>query len=324
MPYNSLIDRTDAGALIPEDVSREIIQSVPENSAVLSLARRLPNMTRAQRRMPVLSMFPSGYFVNGDTGVKQTTNVDWANKYIDAEEIAVIVPIPESVLDDVDYDIWGEVKPLLLGEFGRIIDLAVLFGTNAPASWPTDVLAAAVAAGNSYNSGSDANKDLYDEILGDAGVLALIEADGFAVSGHVAAMSMKGKLRGLREKVYNGSTMVAAGAPLFVRSMQEGGAYTLDGETIVFPKNGGFDAAQAWMISGDWNQLVYSIRQDMTYKLLTEAVIQDAGGNIIYNLAQQDMVALRCVMRLGWQVPNPINRMQETEASRYPFGALLP
>jgi len=36
------------------------------------------------------------------------------------------------------------------------------------------------------------------------------------------------------------------------------------------------------------------------------------------------MVALRAVMRLGWQVPNPINRLQTTEADRYPFAVLIP
>jgi hypothetical protein len=44
----------------------------------------------------------------------------------------------------------------------------------------------------------------------------------------------------------------------------------------------------------------------------------------VYNLAQQDMVALRAVMRIGWQVPNPINRVEETEANRYPFALLIP
>ena len=29
MPYDSLIDRSDVGALIPEDVSRTIIQGLP-------------------------------------------------------------------------------------------------------------------------------------------------------------------------------------------------------------------------------------------------------------------------------------------------------
>ena len=34
--------------------------------------------------------------------------------------IAVIAPIPEAVLDDVDYDIWGEIRPLIEEEFGRL------------------------------------------------------------------------------------------------------------------------------------------------------------------------------------------------------------
>ena len=61
--------------------------------------------------MPVLDMLPMAYFVNGDNGAKKTTKQAWDKKFITAEEIAVIVPIPEAVLDDAEYDIWAEVKP---------------------------------------------------------------------------------------------------------------------------------------------------------------------------------------------------------------------
>jgi HK97 family phage major capsid protein len=100
----AVIDRTGAAALIPEDASAEIIQGVPSDSAVLQLARRLPNMSRKQTRLPVLATLPTAYFVNGDTGLKQTSSVSWENVYLNAEELAVIVPIPEAVLDDNDYD----------------------------------------------------------------------------------------------------------------------------------------------------------------------------------------------------------------------------
>ena len=313
MPYNSVVSRTDAAALIPEEVSREIIQGVTEQSVVMQMARRLANMSRKQLRMPVLSLFPTGYFVNGDTGLKQTSEVNWANKYINAEEIAVIAPIPEAVLGDVDYDIWGEIRPLIEAEFGRLFDAAVLFGDNAPSAWPTDILAGAVAASNSVTLGTGA--DLYEDLWMESGVIAAIEADGFMSNGAVGAIAMRAKLRGVRD---------ADGQPIFTKSMQEASSYMLDGEPMYFPRNGCWDSAQAWMIAGDWSQLVYSLRQDITYKILDQAVITDAAGNIVYNLPQQDMVALRAVMRIGWQVPNPINRVQETEASRYPFAALIP
>ena len=36
------------------------------------------------------------------------------------------------------------------------------------------------------------------------------------------------------------------------------------------------------------------------------------------------MIAIRAVMRLGWALPNPVNRVNATEATRYPFAILLP
>lgn len=324
--YNSLTNRTDAQSLIPEDVAREIIQGVPQASSIMQLARRLPDMSRNQRRLPVLSSLITAYFVTGDTGLKQTSEAAWSNKYINAEELAVIVPVPEAVLDDVDYDLWAEIRPRISEAFGLAFDQAVLLGTNAPSDWPDDLLTGATAASQTvdYSTQVAAGDDVYDMIMGEGGTIALVEADGFNVNGHISALVMRSRLRGLRAQVYDGSSTVAGGAPLFMRTMQDGAMYELDGSPVFFPTNGSMDATQALMFSGDWNQLVYSMRQDITFKILTEAVIQDGSGNIVYNLAQQDMVALRAVMRLGWQLPNPINRVQPTEASRYPFAVLVP
>ena len=308
-----MIDRNGASALMPEDVSREIIQGVPKYSSVMQLATKAPNMSRKQKRLPVLSTLPVAYFVNGDIGLKQTSEQAWGNKHLDAEELAVIIPIPEAVLDDADYDIWAEVKPRIMEAFGIAFDGAVMFGVNAPAAWPVDILTAALAAGNVVALGQGA--DLYDDLLGANGVISLIEADGYMATGHVGHMSMRGRYRGLRD---------ANGQPLFKNSMQDNTRYELDGAPLIFPQNGAFNPALALQFSGDFKQIIYAIRQDITYKLLTEAVIQDNAGQIVYNLAQQDMVALRAVMRLAWQVPNPINRLQPNAALRYPVGVLIP
>ena len=311
--YDNIITRTGAAALIPEAVSREIIQSVPEQSAVMRFGRRLPNMTTAQLRMPVLTGLITAGFVDGDTGLKPTSNLAWDNKYINAAELACIVPIPEKVLDDVGYDVWAEVRPRIIEAMGKAFDQAVLYGTNAPADWPDGLVPEAIAAGQGVTLG--ANGDLYDDIMGEGGVLAKVEEDGFMVTGHIAAMSLRAKLRGLRD---------LQGQPLFMRTMQAATDYELDGVPVEFPKNGAVDPAEALLVSGDFTQLVYAIRQDVTYKVLTEAVIMDASKTIVYNLPQQDMVALRVVMRLGWQVPNPLNNMNTDAGTRYPFAVLLP
>ncbi len=322
MPYNDVISRTDAAALIPEETSAVLLQEIAASNPLLSMARRLPNMSRAQTRMPVMTALALAYFVSGDTGLKQTTELTWGNKYLDAEELAVIVPIPQAVLDDVGYDIWGQVRPELVRAFNKAIAQAVLYGTNIPATWTTNlgaagVVAAATAAGHVVSAAGFT--DLYEALLGESaagagdGVLSLIEADGFMANGHLAHVSMRGRLRNVRD---------ANGQPIFQQSMQAAGQYVLDGAPIQFPLDGSMVAGSSLLIAGDWTQLVYAMRQDMTYRMLTEAVITDAGGNIVYNLPQQDMVALRATMRIAVALPNPINAMNETDATRFPFSVL--
>lgn len=307
----SLIDRSGAESLISVQEANEIIQGVVTQSAVLQRGRKLANMTARQYKMPVLDMLPIAYFVNGDTGQKQTTKQAWDKKFIVAEEIAVIVPVPEAVLDDADYDIWGEVRPRIVEAFGKKIDGAVLFGTDKPSSWRNDIVATATAANAVVTLGSSDN--LYDKIMGEDGSIALVENSGYFVNGHMADISMRAKLRGLKN---------TNGDPLFKSDMQSNTTYSLDGSPMNFPNNGSFDKSKALMISGDFSQLVYSIRQDITFKLFTEGVVQNTDGSIAYNLMQNDMVALRAVMRLGWEIPNPINSVQENKTKRCPFSVL--
>ena len=322
MAYTDLINSTDADPLIPQETSREILTNLEDNFWLLNMARRLPPLSSAQVRMPVISALATAYFVSGDAGLKQTTGVAWENKYVDAEEIAAIVPIPISVLDDAEYDIWAEVRPQLEAAFSKTIAAAVLYGTNIPATWTTNLGAAglvAVATAASQVTDIPDFTDVYEAILGESadkasdGLLMLLEEDGFMATGHVGHISMRGRLRNVRD---------TNGLPIFTGMPQDPTRYALDGTPINFPLDGSIDEDEALLIAGDWTKLVYAIRQDMTFSLSTEGVITDAGGNIVYNLFQQDMVALRAVMRLGFALPNPINQMEETAASRCPFSIL--
>lgn len=307
----NVIDRSGAESLIPTQEANEIIQGTITQSAVLSRGRKLANMTSRQYKMPVLDMLPIAYFVNGDTGQKKTTKQAWDKKFITAEEIAVIVPIPEAVLDDAEYDIWAEVKPRVTEAFGKVIDGAILFDVDKPLTWRDGVVTTATKAQSVVTLGASDN--LYDKIMAEEGVIAKVEDSGYFVNGHMADISMRAKLRGLKD---------ADGNPIFKSDMQGATSYSLDGSPMNFPNNGAFDKSKALMISGDFSQLVYSIRQDITFKLFTEGVVQNTDGTIAYNLMQNDMVALRAVMRLGWEIPNPINALKTDKTKRCPFSIL--
>lgn len=307
---SAIINRERAEALIREQIVNTIFQDAPKGSAFMSMARKLPNMTSKQTRIPVLDMLPVAYWVNGDTGMKQTSKQAWEDVYLTAGELAVIVPIPEAVIDDADFDIIGEVTPRVNEAIGARVDSAIFFGTNRPAEWQNDIVTMARQAGNNVSGGVT-----YDTLLGEGGVISKVEESGHMVTGAVASMAMRGKLRGLRTE---------DGHPLFKSDMQGSTQYSLDGAPLHFPQNGAFDATVAQLIVGDWSQAVYAIRQDVTVKILDQGVIQDpTTKEIVYNLAQQDMIAIRVVFRMGWALPNPATALNSNRLL-VPFAYLEP
>jgi HK97 family phage major capsid protein len=309
VPYNNLTSRTDVQALIPERVSQAMMTNLTAQSAALGLSTRIPVATN-QTRFPILSALPTAYFVSGDTGLKQTTEVNWANKYLNIEELAAIVPIPEAVLDDLAFDMWGSVQPLLENAIVRALDAAILFGTNKPASWPAALVPAAATATNTVTRNSSAANGGVAQDFNLA--FGKVEADGFSVNGIASRTTMKSILRGARDTT--GQALLDVGNGVVM------------GEAVRWVASGLWPAdtsGNAEAIVGDWNQSIVGIRQDFTYKVLDQGVITDNTGAIVYNLPQQDMIAVRVVFRVGWQVANTINYEGANDSTQYPFATLL-
>lgn len=308
-----IVDRQAAEALIQEQLIDTIQQDTPKQSVFMQLARKLPNMTSKQTRVPVLDMLPMAYWVNGDNGFKQTSEQAWDNVFLTAEELAVIVPVPEAVIDDASFDIMGEIQPRVVEAIGQRVDSAIIFGVNRPAGWPADIITRARQAGNNVAPGS--GTDYYNLIMGENGLIDRVEKSGRMVTGAVSAMGMRAKLRSIRTD---------SGQPIFKSDMQGSTQYALDGAPMYFPQNGSFDTSVAQLVVGDWSQAVYAIRQDITVKILDQGVIQNpTTKEIQYNLAQQDMIALRVVFRMGWALPNPATRMDGDRVT-CPFAYLEP
>lgn len=313
MAFNNISSRTDLAGMIPEEFVRDaMLPDLQTASAAMALFRNIP-VSHAQQRFPILSALPIAYFVNGDTGQKQTTELAWANKYMNIEEIAVIVPIPDAVVEDIGFDIWGTAKPLLVDAISRTLDAAIFFGVNKPSSWPSDLATAAAAVtptDNVYVRGTNANTagGIAEDINQ---TMALAESGGYDVNGIVVDRPFRARLRSARDSTG--------------QKLLDVGNNTVEGINVTYAMPGLWPTAsgsvEAFM--GDFNRGILGIRRDISFDMSKEAVIQDNTGAIVYNAFQQDLTFLRVTFRVGWVMANPINYAQGTEAARYPIACLV-
>ena len=281
------IARNDVDSLIETQVANEIFEGTIRESKALSMFKRLPNMTSDKTKLRILDSLPVAYFVDESTnnGRKNLTKMAWDKKFINAAELAVIIPIKENLLNDTSIDIWAEVKPRIVEAFARKIDNAMFFGVDKPTDWRAGLVPSIISAGAEVNETANG---LYSDI-NDA--MTKVEESGYNVNGILGGVGLKGKFRMMLD---------TTGQPL---NTTEIGSIKRE-----FMDNGVWDKTTSTLVVGDF----------------TQAVIQDpSDGSILYNLAQDDMVALRVVMRLGWEIPNPVNAENET-STRFPFASLKP
>ena len=308
--YDKSISRDSAGkALIPDAYVNSVLQEATYSSVVLQRAKNVRLSTK-KTTQPVLATLPDAYWLQGDTGMKQTSDVTWKDLTITAEELAVIVPIPDAVIDDASINMWNSTKPLLAQAIGKKIDQAALFGVDKPTSWPEGVVPAATAAGNVVQQAAGKDMGVAVAELGEK-----IAGQGYAVTGFVAAPGLQWKLVGLRDQ---------QGTPIYTNGLAGSTPTGLYGYPLNECLNGSWNAAAAQLLAADWSKFIVGIRQDITYEIFREGVISDESGKVILNMIQQDMRAMRVVMRVGFQVAAPATSLAAGEAKRYPAGIITP
>lgn len=319
------IQRYSSGSdpLVPEPLRNEILQQLPQQSVVFGLVPETQRITMSAltERMPVLSVLPSAYFVTGDTGLKSTTKQQWRNKVLHAEEVAVIVPVPENYMADANTPIWEQVRPRLVESAGALIDEAIIFNMsgNKPSTWGPDIYHTAIARGNYVHEGFGVDLGVSVARGGE-----LLAADGYDLTGFVSKPGLKWKLAQIRSS--NGDPIFQGG------SLQTGIPDSLYGMPLRSLKNGAWNSTESTLIGGDWSQAIIGIRSDITFKVFTEGVISDDAGNVVLNLMQQDSIALRMTLRVAWEVANPANRLNQDTAgtpptestTRWPWFVLRP
>jgi len=293
-------------ALVPDQVVTDIIAGAAQQSVILGRAKRTVMSSKVSKQ-PVLSSLPSAEWIDGDTGLMETTSVEWKDLTMTAEELGIIVPIPDALVNDANIPLWETVKPLITEAIGLKIDEAAIFGVGKPKSWPTAIVPAATAAGNAVQStGVDFWKSVSD-------LAGKIDTGGFAVNGFAARPGLSWTLRGARDD---------QNRPIFDAQLTSAGQFGLFGFPLDEVRNGSWNPAAAELIAADWSKFIIGVRQDITYDMFSEGVISDANGKVILNLMQQRSKALRIFMRAGFQVANPLSRL--STASSYPAGVITP
>jgi HK97 family phage major capsid protein len=305
MPVPKKITRDEAAALIQDQWAPDIIQAAIQQSAALATFSKR-NMGTKTYKMPVLQTLPDAQWLSADDSVKPTTNMKWTDQDLIAEEIAAIAVIPENVLDDASYNLWGEVRSHIGEAIGKALDAAVFFGVGAPATFPAGgILGGAAANAHTETEGTGID---YGEDFNQA--MALIEGDNFDPTITFAPLGLKPKLRGLRDK--NGNPIYLPG----LRGPDGVQADQLYGVPVQYVRNGSWDSSKASSIVADPRYLILGIRQDITVKMLDQASI---GG---VSLPETDSLAMRVKARFGFTIVTPVGSGQS--AKPYPAAAILP
>lgn len=325
---------------LPPEISAEILDDVITTSAALQLG----SVTRMARREKIFNLtetLPDAYWMKGtaatdkpsfgpgatqtdgsreakDLALKQTTSMTWTQKKMEAEEMAVLVPLPDTWQADSDVD-FEEIKPYIVEAMSKKLDAAILFGDDVPSSWVANgfngVLRDALGKGNTVNAanigtGAGQVRDLADAI---AALSELMAEDGYDPTGFVTYPGFKWKLVRLRS---------TDGLPIYTPLENSPSGQGIYGQPLAEVRNGTWNTHKddAHLIAGDWSTLKIGIRQDIQFSVSDSAVITNQAGAVILNTFQQDSKLLRATFRVAATVVNPLKRL----GGEYPFAVLRP
>lgn len=275
--------KDNLAGFVPTEQANGIMKDVARGSSILRLSKVEP-MTSDKKKFSIMVDGPGAYWV-GETERIQTSKAEWIFPEMEAKKLAVIIPVTKEKMNDTTINVFGEMRPSIAEAFYKAIDSACLFGTNSP--FTKSIYGVANASGNKIaletNGAGKLDLDISD-------VMALVEADGLDVNGFAGHYGLKNSLRKLRDT--NGNA-------LFVPGIGQNELYS---NPIEFVRNGGWDKTKAELISGNWMYSLVGMRAGIEYEILKEATLQSVtmGDGKPLSLAENDMVAIKATMRLGF------------------------
>jgi HK97 family phage major capsid protein len=275
----------DFSGVVPREYSAQIIEEATQASAALTLGQRLPMGTRISE-LPIPKTFPradwvtSPYAGAANTGRKPYTDIGLQPQVITAEEVAAVIAIPEVYLDDNEINLWNFCRPRLAEAIGVAVDDAMIFGAagRTPATFPVGGVAGVAQIVDPAGA-----TDVVDAINQ---AMALVEADGLAVTGHAADLIVKSRLRGVRDQ--NDALLLGTEQIAYNPFTQVGPQPTLPD-----------------FITGAWQYLIIGVRQDIRFKLDPSGVILGTTTANSVSAFQDNVVPMKVWARFGCAIVEP-------------------
>lgn len=274
--------KDELAGFVPQVQAKEIIKEVAEGSTVLKLAKT-ETMTSDNKKFQVMTEGAGAYWVGEGERIK-TSKAQWIFPKLTAKKLGVIIPVSKEKLNDTSINVFSELKETIAEAFYTAIDAACLFGTDSP--FETNIMASIEKTNQKIEAGTGKT---YDLDVSDA--MAFVEDEGLNVTAFAAKSGIKNTLRKLRDA--NGNQLLANGV-----NSQE--FYNVP---ISFSRKG-WNKEKADIIGGNWKYAVVGIRDGLKYEILKEATLQGTLGEDgkPLSLAEQDLIAIKATMRLGFLV----------------------
>lgn len=325
----SYVSRESVGALLQPNVLSGVFETGESySSIVMSLGTQL-NVGTKETIIPISGTEPVAEFVEKtgtqakptageypavpevdapDIGYKPVSSLSLDDKRLILEKIAVIIPLSDCTMEDMADAATFEAYVRRKGEeaIGRRFDRAVVLGANPPSTYGNGLIPSAVAAGNVVSVAKTATAAQKLEALDDA--FALVEDKGYEVD----AVAAQTKFRSVFRKAMNNSNVLVT--PDMVTGKP---SYSYMGVPIT--KATVLNGTNYLAVPGAWKNVYWGVRNEFEVTTTNTGIVTNEDGSQ-YNLFQQDMTAIRIVLRIGYVVlaaddAYPIAVVQETEAA---------
>lgn len=279
------INRTTTGVVLPPELSEEIFAKMPDNSAVMQLARRVPMAGRGEV-VPMITADAAAAWTVESTE-KQVSHATLNSKTMTPYKLAVIELFSNEFRRDLPR-VYDELVARLPYSIGKKFDETVLTATAPGTGF--DVLSGAAAVAIDQTSGGTVYQSMVSAFTS-------IGAAGYAADGWIMAPQALGALL---------SAVDGNGRPLFIDSIRDDNRIgrILGGDVIssrnVYKAGTSPTPNQVGMV-GDWTTAYYGmVEPGITVAISEQATINDGTNQI--NLWQRNMFAVRVECELAFAV----------------------